>query len=246
MEQKLKDCYICGYQDIKYLNGRPVSCPFCGTYFDYDNNKNLGNISELKHGKMILKPILKRDNKRYLKLNGKTLKNYTKEQLEELRTDMSLIRSKYMEFKNGKIPYYLFAEFIKNNYDQYKINLDEWSLNFSCDEHEERFMLCADKFKYKPNQPYHIAFYYILTSNFELYEYTDRIYTNGELNLENINNILNKINKSYGCMLKVAIKLFNDSNFEDYDFLSDFDLLDSFNKKIILEAIKIRYNIDRR
>lgn len=117
------------------------------------------------------------------------------------------------------------------------------NIDFLTNEHEKRYFNILIKSNVHPTDMYRLALIYVLTSHDEFYNNLDCIYdfNKNQLKSENFEKLLSHLSQTFGCMFRLAIKLYNDSWFKSYDFLSNIDYLDEDFKKCFFQALKLRF-----
>ena len=109
-------------------------------------------------------------------------------------------------------------------------------------KHEEQYSELLGATLY-PHDKERKAMFYIIAGNDELFKYTDKIYDFPEEELKIGSNLgkLNAMCSSSKALLKLAFQLYNGRN-NKQSVYDTFAYLDNENKRLALEAIKIRFN----
>lgn len=117
----IEQCHICGSTNIKKYDSYGYTCNFC----DYDNLYNRIEHSYSKEDifnkRVHINIKYKKDNYRYIYLNGKALRKYSSIDLETMRIDYQLISYMKNEFVENTISFEDFIKFISVEYNQFGV-----------------------------------------------------------------------------------------------------------------------------
>lgn len=115
----VEHCYICGSSDIKRYDPFGYECNFCSNNTLYDTRINHYSIEEIFIKNIGLFIEYKKDKCRYITLNGKSLKKYKANELDQMRNDYKRILSEANRFISNEATYEYFIEFIMREFNEF-------------------------------------------------------------------------------------------------------------------------------
>ncbi|MDY0277379.1 MAG: hypothetical protein RBQ97_04775 [Acholeplasma sp.] len=117
----VEHCYICGSSDIKRYDRFGYECNFCQYNSLYDTKRNRYSLQEIFIKNIGLYIEYKKDKCRYITLNGKSLRKYKANELDQMRNDYRRIVAEGNRFISNEITYEYFIDFIMREFNQFDV-----------------------------------------------------------------------------------------------------------------------------